>query len=284
MILLNPGLNAFKAIAETGSVHAAARSLGLTQTAVTQRLKGLESHLRLTLFLRSRRGMSLTSDGSALLQYCRANADLEGEFFSRVSGHSPIDVALTVAGPTSALSTRIVENCAGLYFKFPHLRLHLRSDDHANRTDLVRRGEVDMAIVATDEVPNEMDSKVLKADRYLLVGSAKWKGRRLQEILETERVIDFYEGDLTTRHYLKKFGFTTKRERLYVNQNQALIHLFTNGVGYGTLTESVARPHLEDGSLIVLNKGHAMEDPLALIWYPRPQKPDYFAELIRAIK
>src|SRR4051812_38504921 len=114
MILMNSALQAFTAIVKTGSVHGAARTLGLTQTAVTQRLKSLEAGLRLTLFLRSRRGMTLTDDGSALLKYCRASEELEGEFQARVSGKTPGDVSLTIAGPTSALSTRVVENCSGL--------------------------------------------------------------------------------------------------------------------------------------------------------------------------
>jgi len=230
--------------------------------------------------------MTLTSDGTALLQYCRATEELEGAFLSRVSGQSREDVSVTIVGPTSAISTRIMDNCKELYAKFPHLRLHLRSDDHSNRVDLVRRGDADLAIVSPDQVPNEMDSKVLKADRYLLVASPSWKGRRLPDIIKNERIIDFYENDDTTKTYLKKFGFVEhlERGRIFVNENQALIGLFSHGAGYGTLTESVAQPHLANGDLIALNKGQAMEDLLALIWYPRTQKPDYFEILVRSIK
>lgn len=285
-IIENPHLAAFKKVALTGSVHAAAIDLGLTQTAVTKRIQGLERALGLTLFLRSRRGMQLTADGQALLQHARALDDLEGVFLARVAGQARGDIQLTLAGPTSAISTRVAADCQPLYARYPHLCLHLRSDDDVNRTDLVRRGEADFAIVSPDEVPNEMDSKLLRPDRYLLVASPKWKGRRLVEILENERAIDFYENDPTTRKYLKTFGLEShlKRGRIYVNENEALIRLFSSGSGFGTLTESVARPHLESGELIALNKGQTMDDPLALIWYPRPQRPDYFADIIRSIK
>ena len=276
MILLAGGLKAFVSIVQTGTVHAAAKQLGLSQTAITQRLKSLEEELKLTLFLRSRRGMTLTSDGSAL----------EGLFLSRIGGKSRADVELTLVGPTSAVSTRVVPECAALYKKFPHLRLHLLVDDHSNRIDLVRKGEADLVIVPPESVPNEMDSKVLKPDRYILVGSAEWKGRKFLDILASERVIDFYENDPTTTLYLKKFHLYTevRTERLFVNENFALIQLFKAGVGYGTLTESVAKPYLNSGELIALNKGQTLEDPLALAWYPRTQKPDYFAELIKQIR
>jgi DNA-binding transcriptional LysR family regulator len=63
MIIFNQGTKAFLATVELGTVHAAAEKMGLTQTAVTQRIKALEADLGLTLFLRSRRGMALTEDG-----------------------------------------------------------------------------------------------------------------------------------------------------------------------------------------------------------------------------
>ena len=284
MILSSDGVAAFVHIAETGTVHAAAAVLGLTQTAVTQRLKGLESTLNMTLFLRSRRGMTLTPDGEALLQYCRSAHELEGLFFSRVSKSGLVETSITLVGPTSAVSTRAADQCAPLYQKFPHLRLHLRADDHSDRIGVVKRGEADLAIVAPESVPNEMTSKRLKPDRYLLVASAEWRGRRLSDIIENERIIDFYEQDQTTLKYFNAFELPKpKRGRLFVNENEALLRLFIAGAGFGTLTESVARPALEAGRLVTLNRGQAMEDPLALVWYPRPQMPELLSAIVKAI-
>ncbi len=149
---------------------------------------------------------------------------------------------------------------------------------------MIRRGEADAAIVSPTEVPNEMDSKLLKSDRYLLVASSKWKGRKLSDILENERIIDFYESDETTLKYLKKFDLKAARDRLFINENEALIRMFSAGVGFGTLTESVSEPYLQSGKLIALNRGQTIEDPLALVWYPRPRKMDYFEAVIKAIK
>ena len=284
--LRSPLLIAFESVARLGTTHAAAKELRLTQTGITQRIKALEEGLSLTLFLRSRRGMSLTQEGQALLQFCRGSRELEGQFQAQVEGETRQDVSLTLAGPTSAISTRIAENVEPLYARFPFLRLHLRSDDHGDLIEQVRRGEADLAVVPPGQVPNEMDSKMLKPDRYLLVGSPKWKSRKLSEILRSERIIDFYESDPTTLRYLAGHGLEkdARTDRLYVNENQALIRLFQAGVGYGTLTESVAEPHLKEGSLIPLHKGHAFSDPLALAWYPRPRKMPYFEELLLAVK
>ncbi len=285
-IINNPELLAFQAVVKTGSVHAAALELGFTQTAITKRIQALEKDLSLTLFVRSRRGMKLTEDGTALLRHCKALIELEGVFHSQVQGYNRSENSMTIVGPTSTISTKIVQQCAPLYKKYPHLRLHLRSDDGQNVIEMVRRGEADFAITYNEAVPNEMQGKVLKPNLFYLVACPAWKGRRLHDILENERIIDFSENDAATIEYLKKHNLMqyVKKTRLYVNENEALIHLFSEGVGYGVLSEAVAKPHIESGKLILLNKAQVLEEPIVLVWYPRSKPPDYFSDIIKLIR
>jgi LysR family transcriptional regulator, chromosome initiation inhibitor len=282
----HPLIVAFEHVVSLRTIHAASKKLGLTQAAVTKRIQALESELGVSLFLRSRRGMTLTAEGLSFLQYCKTIQEAEGQLLGKITGNDRQEASITIIGPTSAISSRIADNCAPLYSKFPFLRLHLKSDDHANLVETVKRGEADLAIVPPSQVPNEMSSKRLAADRYFLVGSVQWKGRALKDILESERIIDFYDSDRTTLNYLAHFELDkyVKQNRLYVNENEALIRYFKLGLGYGTLTESIAKPHLEAGELIRLNHGRTMEDPLALVWYARSRQLAYFEATVRSIK
>lgn len=286
VILKNPLLVAFETVCELKTIHGAARELGLTQAAITKRIQALEKDLGTSLFLRSRRGMTLTEEGSALRHYCRTTQEAEGALLAKLGGTERQETTLTIVGPTSAISTRIAENCLPLYKKYPFLRLQLRSDDGGNLIEIVRRGEADFAIVPPSTVPNEMESKMLKPDRFLLVGTAKWQGRELKDILRTERIIDFNERDETTFHYLKHFGLEkyVGRTRLFVNENEALIRFLENGVGYGTVTESLAKPHLDAGHLLRLNRGQSKDLPLALAWYARSKDMMHFQDIVRHLK
>ena len=287
MSLLSANLQAFLAIVRNGTVHAAAKELLLTQTGVTQRLRALEKELGTTFFLRSRTGMKLTQEGEALFQYCTGAEDLEGQVMSQLVGagrDKPIYVS--IAGPTSVMTARIVEACRHLYIDWPELHLNFVIDDAVERIGCVRAGRTQLAIVPQDHVPHEIDSTKLQPDRYAPVATPKWKGRKLSEILQTERVIDFHADDPTTRNYLRKFDLLgqLKRPRLYVNNNESIIRMFRWGIGFGTLTQEIAKPHLDRGELITLNGGAVMEDPLALIWYPRPEMPPYFQAILDAIR
>ena len=66
MSLLSANLQAFVSVARQGTVHGAAAELYLTQTGITQRIRAIEKELKTTLFLRSRKGMTLTQEGEAL--------------------------------------------------------------------------------------------------------------------------------------------------------------------------------------------------------------------------
>ncbi|TMB99988.1 MAG: LysR family transcriptional regulator [Chloroflexi bacterium] len=64
-------LRAFVAIADHGHYGRAADSVGLTQPAITQRIKALERELGTPLLTRSARGVNLTSAGQALIEHAR---------------------------------------------------------------------------------------------------------------------------------------------------------------------------------------------------------------------
>ncbi|MEM7169877.1 MAG: LysR family transcriptional regulator [Pseudomonadota bacterium] len=59
----------FEAAGRTGSFTAAAEEAGITQAAVSQRIRNLESRIGRALFLRQARGVTLTVDGEAWLPY-----------------------------------------------------------------------------------------------------------------------------------------------------------------------------------------------------------------------
>lgn len=64
-------LRALVMIADCGSIRAAARQLGVSQTAVAKALRELEEHLQLPMLVRNASGVVLTAYGQSLLQHAR---------------------------------------------------------------------------------------------------------------------------------------------------------------------------------------------------------------------
>ena len=64
--MYNKDLDIFKAVAETGSFSKAAQKCFITHTAVIKKMGNLETHFGATLFHRSTRGVTLTTEGQIL--------------------------------------------------------------------------------------------------------------------------------------------------------------------------------------------------------------------------
>jgi DNA-binding transcriptional LysR family regulator len=287
MSLLSPNLAAFLAITRTQTVHGAARELGITQTGVTQRIRSLEASLSTTLFIRSRKGMQLTHEGQALLRYCQASLDLEGETLAQITGageQSNVRVCLT--GPSSIMRSRIIPRCIPCLKEFKEVTIEFEINDLESRVDALRNGRAQLAILSRERVAREMDSKLLKPEEYVLVGPASWKRRALSDVLKKEKIIDFDSSDTMTFSYLKKHKLLDQvvGERHFVNSIEALAEMIQAGLGYGVLTSEFAALFLKRCDLAILNSGAVFEHQVALAWYPRQKMPRYFEALVKAIR
>ena len=80
-------VQAFLAVAEEGSLSAAARKLGASQPTLGRQVKAIEAHLGLELFRRHAKGLELTGAGEALMTPARAMRDAMREIALYAAGH-----------------------------------------------------------------------------------------------------------------------------------------------------------------------------------------------------
>ena len=151
-------LQAFLAIAETGSFSAAALRLHLTQPAVSKRIAILEEQLHTTLFDRIGRQVSLTQAGLSLLPTARnilqevaaaqrAIADLKGDVRGQLSIATSHHIGLHRLPPYLRDYSR----------SYPEVKLDLHFLDSEQAFQEIIQGRFDLAIITLAE---EMDSRI----------------------------------------------------------------------------------------------------------------------------
>lgn len=286
MSLLSPPLEAFWAVVRKGTVQDASKILGLTQTGVTQRIRSLEKQLNTTLFIRSRKGMKLTTEGEALLQFVKGSLEIEGMALSKIQRAAKDSIIeVSISGPSSILRSRVIPNVIKLKTSYPLLRYKFDLSDTESNVDKLKTGHCDFALLEHHHVTREMDSKILKAERYCLYGPASWKRRVLSEILKTESIIDFDSSDDMTFNYLEKYKLKNfaRKERHYANNTDALISMVTSGLGYSVLSEEFASTFVKNGDIVKLGGDQFFDFKIALAWYPRHEKPEYFKAIIKQL-
>lgn len=134
----------FLAIAEGGSLSAAARKLRLGQPTLSRRLAALEYQLGATLFRRGVEGTTLTAAGERLLEPARRMAEWSGEVARAAerTREAPTGLVRVTASPYQAWDF-LAPFAAWLAGRHPGLRLEVLSTMHY--LDL-SRGEADLAL------------------------------------------------------------------------------------------------------------------------------------------
>lgn len=138
-------LRAFHAVASHGTFSAAATSLGITQSAVTQHIRALEELLGARLFHRRSSGVELTGDACDLLPTVKQIVFSLQDIGIRIDkgrdlrqGH----LSLGLCSPHVAMPV-----VKGFRSAHPGIRIDMRLDNSATLLDLVEQYRVDVAIV-----------------------------------------------------------------------------------------------------------------------------------------
>jgi LysR family transcriptional regulator (chromosome initiation inhibitor) len=287
MSLIHHNLKAFMAVKTHLTVAAAAKHLHLTQAAVTLRIQALEQDLNTSLFIRSRRGMKCTPAGDALARYCQRSLELEAEYLPEIEqgGHSNQTFDFVIQGPSSVLRNRLIPKLPAYLALYPNVTVQIKIEDLTSGIERLKRGEIDLLICERSLVTKEFDSKALKAERYILVGPATWKGRKIEDIISTERIIDFDTSDTMTLDFLEKYKLSkaAPARRNFINVTEDIRQLIMNGVGYSVLSEETAKSFLQKKSLINLMPGKFYDYPLGMAWHPRKHIPQALKDLLKTI-
>jgi DNA-binding transcriptional LysR family regulator len=139
----------FKAVADAGGVTRAAERVRRVQSNVTARVKRLESHLGVSLFVRARRGMSLTPEGRRLLDYADRLLALAEEAETDVGDRAPRG-RLLIGAMESTAAVHLPRLLGALHARYPALEVQLATATSGVLLARVRAGELDAAFVGGD--------------------------------------------------------------------------------------------------------------------------------------
>jgi len=148
MMKLAP-LRAFVAIMRTGSVTAAADSLGMSQPAVSRMLAGLEDEIGFRLFFREHGRLTPTNEGRRFLEKCEAAlSDIDGLKQAAKEIAAYRDGILTILCTPQSGYTIFPNVVSRLYAKYPNVKLNLLVVNRNNVGDAILRSHYDIGFSA----------------------------------------------------------------------------------------------------------------------------------------
>jgi len=139
-------LELFKAVAEEGSITAAAQRLHRVPSNLTTRVKQLEQELGVDLFIREKLRLRLSAAGWTFLDYAKRILELVEEARQATSGSEPQGI-FTLGSLESTAAVRIPGLLGDFHLRYPKVELALSTGPSGDMIDGVVAGRLSAAFV-----------------------------------------------------------------------------------------------------------------------------------------
>ena len=249
-------LRLVQAIADAGSVTAAAKRLALSQSALSHQIKNLEERLGVQVFERRGRGLGFTQSGERLLM-------LAGELLAPLA-RAEAEIRRASVRPHRTL--RLSTQCNSAYHWLPqvhpmwrerHPDVSLRIEPEKDAAEALRTGQLDLALCLEDSFDDRFRQQVLFDDELVLVlpPGHPLAGKQLDSL---DSVIDevFVLGATTTasRRLVQRELFPHGgglRDVIRMPSGAGVLEMVKHGLGLSIQANWAVAPSVERGELAV---------------------------------
>lgn len=248
----------FKEVAETGNISVAAKNLYISQSAVSQSVKQLETALQARLFARSPRGVSLTGEGQMLYQYVRSALGLLATGEDKLSQAQQLLLGTLVIGASDTVTSQfLVPYLDDFHRLHPGIRLKIVSGRSAKVLSMLKSGAVDIAF-ASSPADSAVESWPCFATHSAFVAGSGYDCD-FDHVYTRREIADFplilLERKASSRVFLEqeflKHGVTLSPE-IELSSRSLLVSLAHIGLGVAGVTLEFVQKALESGDIRAL--------------------------------
>jgi len=279
-----PYLETFAKAAELSSFTGAARSLGLTQAAVSQRIHALELALKTPLFHRRSGHVLLTDAGHRLYTYAQRILELHRLAIQEITGReTPLTGELVLAASSVPGEYLLPELLAQFQERHPHLQIRATVTDSREVLERVELGQVHLGLVGGRSDSPHLEFRPFAKDELVLVVSAKheWSGRKRITLaqLATHPLIVREVGSASRSCLEKALADAGKslhelHVMLELGSNEAIKKAVLRGNGAAVLSTRAVEKEADAGKLHCLQiAGLTLTREMLIVWDRRRVLP-----------
>jgi DNA-binding transcriptional LysR family regulator len=227
-------LNTFVTVVDQGSMAAAARVLNVTPAAVAQQIRTLERELGATLIARVGRTVSVTEQGSRILERSRELLRSVSDLRS-VANDSAVSGELRLGACPTALAGMLPDVLARMVDAFPQINVFIKPGYSVDLYRAVEAGDLDAAVVlqAPFPLPKTCEWLLLREEPLIVLAPSSMAGRDPHDLLATQPLIRYDRNQWGGRQaddYLRANGIVP-RERFELNALNAIAVMVDRGLG-----------------------------------------------------
>lgn len=232
----------------------ASKTLHISQPALSKSMKKLEEQIGATLFLRTKKGISLSADGKLLYEKIASSMKTLEEASSLFITKKSIRIGTSTTLVNHYLSPFII----AYRKKYPDVQFHIISRPSSQYFDMLEKDEIDFMVLTAPYDKHPYQEQTVKDIHDVFVTSTAMQ-IDLQKVYCLEELTQYplvlYSEETTSRKYLDAYlsqkGIFVKAT-LDSSSLESLIGLTQSGVGISCMIQEFITKEIADESLHLL--------------------------------
>ena len=224
----------FYHVATNNSISKASQKLMISQPAVTWHLKNLESNLGITLFIRTKKGVKLTEEGSIFFKYIKNGVENFTNGENILTNLKNLDYGnIRIGASTTVCKHVLMPYLEVFHDRYPNIDIQIVNTLTSDLLTELRNGNLDMLLLnmPMNESKDLNIQKIMEV-QDIFVGNKKYydlcDGKLNLEELNNYPLL-FQKSPSNTRQYLDS----------YLKDNNVILHPKTEIVSYNLIMEFV---------------------------------------------
>lgn len=250
----------FYYVASRGSITKAATDLAISQPAVSQAVKQLESQLGAKLFCRQAKGVTLTREGSVLFEYVeRGYAQMEKGVDSLQQLLNLEAGEVRIGASDMTLKYYLLPFLEQFHERYPKIKVKVTNAPTPETMRFLEEGKIDFGIISTpfEQGENVTALPVRQAEDIFVAGRKfiSYKNRML-DLQELEQMpLIFLEARTSTRSFMDAFlkeNGVEVRPEFELATSDMIVQFALRSLGVGCVVRDFAQQYIDEGRLFEL--------------------------------
>ena len=240
-------IDTFLDLCETKSFNQTAERLGVTQSTVSGRIRSLEGAVGVRLFLRSRSGTALTTEGLRFEPHARSLRHDWVTALNATRDTAMAGVTMRLGLQHDLLGVGIRQLIGRLRDIMPDTAFLLEADYSGQMCADLISGKQDIAVLYSPVIQPDLYFETLGEVRYVMVST---KSMRLDDVDKQTYILANYSASFAHAHAALLPEFT--HVSLSIGQNAAMVDLLTSLSGSAYVLETSAKALVDSGSCLLV--------------------------------
>ena len=255
-------LRIFKVVAQSGSISKASKKLCVTQPSITKSIKKLETQLNMILFVRDKKGITLTDNGKMLYRHILDSINTLDSVELIAKNININDIGKLKIGAGDSVTKNILKKTIVEFKKLhPGITIEISNLSSEELYNVLRYGRVDLIFINSTVIINENKYKSFKLidieDCFFTIPSIYEKTKNItniKSILSQSLIVQNEKYD--TRTFLNTICLKNNiqlKPTIELDRHGLMLEFVKEGLGIGFATKQYIQPYLDSGELKELN-------------------------------